>query len=84
MTNTEKSNAIRLLQAPRDAENEYDHHTWSNRYRYYMATMDTGNLTEIIKMFRSLDCVLEPSFGERKLTEQAWTFISKELTIEEN
>ena len=63
-----------------------DHSTWNRRYREYMERIHTGDpheLAQVLRLLYQLMCEKELSFGERKLIDQTFELLVKELALAE-
>jgi CarD family transcriptional regulator len=61
--------------------------SWSKRNKQYQYRIKTGDLTEITKIYRDLQCMAHEkdlSFGERSLLSQTESLIAEEISLVKN
>lgn len=78
------NDADKVFSILKKSDVKIDNQTWNRRYREYMEKIKTGSTFEIAEVLRDLFILKsdkELSFGERKLMDQARTFLVKELSL---
>lgn len=66
---------------------ELNSSSWNKRSKQYQFTLRSGNLLEIAKIYRDLQCISqqkELSFGERNLLLQTETLLAQEISLVKN
>lgn len=61
--------------------------SWNKRHKKYQLSLRTGDLAEISKIYRDLQCLArtkELSFGERTLLNQTEILLAEEIAMVEN
>lgn len=61
--------------------------SWNKRNKQYQYRIKTGDLTEITKIYRDLQCMAKEkdlSFGERNLLQQTENLIAEEISLVKN
>lgn len=79
--------AFELLSEPSVSKKNCATSSWSKRNKQYQYRIKTGDLMEIVKIYRDLQCMSQEkdlSFGERNLLNQTESLLVEEISLVQN
>lgn len=86
-TNQEINNLFAILAEPAITKKQCATSSWSKRNKQYQCRIKTGDLIEITKIYRDLQCMAQEkdlSFGERSLLNQTESLLAEEISLVRN
>jgi CarD family transcriptional regulator len=76
--------AFRLLEEPAEKKSDVAIANWSKKNKAYMCAIRTGNLEEVVRIYRDLTAIAahkELSFGEKNLLTRTENLLVEEISL---